>query len=508
MDGSLASIFLNPVLAQRHCDNEWTSLDSQCPEELQYKLACASMELQRTKAAAKEEEQIQDAKLHHLQELLSIIRKERDEAREECQKLRECISQQSSSCADSPCSFMNSSPIMSSPTSSPWSLQQLEEHLNSDSFCDFGKVPASLELQQTLQSFSQSCNDEHGFQALFPTIQPTCESILESSLSPFSLDVLEQASPFEAEPSLHLAELEQSKEAMQVMSESSQSTRSLSRQSSSNSSSASVQIFQQAQSFIDLTDSGAPSSSVEKNFVEPGAECYMIPSSPLCDNASLPVVSSCTSSKVLPLTRDSPTNSISASVSITNLTIGAEGVPAMKSTLLTTQACRAQSPPNVPLAAKQAIAPLVRQVHLPEPPEADPQVMLSSLPEKGKLLQAVMQAGPLLQTLLLAGPLPQWRHPPPPLSTGDIPKVSMVPSMVPYPNPCVAQGHIKYVTPTINCVPASATRVRAANADSCARPKKLRKLSPATPHQSQLMHMWSSDGRMPVGVVSYPPTIY
>ncbi|KAE8700813.1 hypothetical protein F3Y22_tig00110556pilonHSYRG00795 [Hibiscus syriacus] len=36
------------------------------------------------------------------------------------------------------------------------------------------------------------------------------------------------------------------------------------------------------------------------------------------------------------------------------------------------------------------------------------------LPEKGKLLQAVMKAGPLLQTLLLAGPLPQWRHPPPP----------------------------------------------------------------------------------------------
>ncbi|KAL8057699.1 hypothetical protein ABFX02_04G200900 [Erythranthe guttata] len=43
------------------------------------------------------------------------------------------------------------------------------------------------------------------------------------------------------------------------------------------------------------------------------------------------------------------------------------------------------------------------------------------LPEKGKLLQAVMKAGPLLQTLLLAGPLPQWRHPPPPLDTYQIP---------------------------------------------------------------------------------------
>lgn len=45
------------------------------------------------------------------------------------------------------------------------------------------------------------------------------------------------------------------------------------------------------------------------------------------------------------------------------------------------------------------------------------------MPEKGKLLEAVMKAGPLLQTLLLAGPLPQWRHPPPPLETFEIPPV-------------------------------------------------------------------------------------
>lgn len=47
------------------------------------------------------------------------------------------------------------------------------------------------------------------------------------------------------------------------------------------------------------------------------------------------------------------------------------------------------------------------------------------LPEKGKLLQAVIKAGPLLQTLLLAGPLPQWRHPPPPLENLDIPPVTI-----------------------------------------------------------------------------------
>ncbi|CAJ2660063.1 hypothetical protein L195_g015449 [Trifolium pratense] len=47
------------------------------------------------------------------------------------------------------------------------------------------------------------------------------------------------------------------------------------------------------------------------------------------------------------------------------------------------------------------------------------------LPEKGKLLQAVMKAGPLLQTLLLAGPLPQWKHPPPPLESFQIPPVTI-----------------------------------------------------------------------------------
>ncbi|KAK8344880.1 hypothetical protein V6Z12_A07G110100 [Gossypium hirsutum] len=48
-----------------------------------------------------------------------------------------------------------------------------------------------------------------------------------------------------------------------------------------------------------------------------------------------------------------------------------------------------------------------------------------TLPEKGKLLQAVMEASPLLQTLLVAGPLPRWRNPPPPLRTYKIPPISI-----------------------------------------------------------------------------------
>ncbi|OMO91347.1 hypothetical protein COLO4_18442 [Corchorus olitorius] len=47
-----------------------------------------------------------------------------------------------------------------------------------------------------------------------------------------------------------------------------------------------------------------------------------------------------------------------------------------------------------------------------------------TLPQKGKLLQAVMEAGPLIQTLLVAGPLPRWRNPPP-LQSFKIPPVSI-----------------------------------------------------------------------------------
>lgn len=47
------------------------------------------------------------------------------------------------------------------------------------------------------------------------------------------------------------------------------------------------------------------------------------------------------------------------------------------------------------------------------------------LPEKGKLLKAVVEAGPLLQTILLAGPLPQWQHPPPQLNSIEIPPLAI-----------------------------------------------------------------------------------
>ncbi|KAL0460136.1 UNVERIFIED_CONTAM: hypothetical protein Slati_0640800 [Sesamum latifolium] len=70
---------------------------------------------------------------------------------------------------------------------------------------------------------------------------------------------------------------------------------------------------------------------------------------------------------------------------------------------------------------ESVVSPPPPQEPVPVEEEADLPIALNRpLPEKGKLLQAVMKAGPLLQTLLLAGPLPQWRHPPPPLESYQI----------------------------------------------------------------------------------------
>ncbi|GMN25051.1 hypothetical protein TIFTF001_000790 [Ficus carica] len=93
------------------------------------------------------------------------------------------------------------------------------------------------------------------------------------------------------------------------------------------------------------------------------------------------------------------------------------------------------------IVSSPVVDPIQTQLVAPPPPPPPPPQPASAataaeaaalelvsdkpLPEKGKLLQAVMKAGPLLQTLLLAGPLPQWRHPPPPLESFEIPPVTI-----------------------------------------------------------------------------------
>ncbi|XWS75215.1 hypothetical protein CRYUN_Cryun01aG0066300 [Craigia yunnanensis] len=75
-----------------------------------------------------------------------------------------------------------------------------------------------------------------------------------------------------------------------------------------------------------------------------------------------------------------------------------------------------------------SIPPLVHLSLQPRSPLLQEALKLAPnrpLPEKGKLLQAVKDAGPLLQNILLAGPLPQWQHPPPQVTSIDIPPVAI-----------------------------------------------------------------------------------
>lgn len=113
-----------------------------------------------------------------------------------------------------------------------------------------------------------------------------------------------------------------------------------------------------------------------------------------------------------------------------------------------------QPPPQPP----QPLPPSVTQSMIELTPE-------KPLPEKGKLLQAVMKAGPLLQTLLLAGPLPQWRHPPPPLESFEIPPVT-IPSPPPPPPPQLLHQDSFFSTPSSHCGRVSRKRVFCDGSDS------------------------------------------
>ncbi|KAF8037478.1 hypothetical protein BT93_B0388 [Corymbia citriodora subsp. variegata] len=72
-----------------------------------------------------------------------------------------------------------------------------------------------------------------------------------------------------------------------------------------------------------------------------------------------------------------------------------------------------------------------------------------ALPQKGRLLQAVMDAGPLLQTLLVVGPLRQWRNPPP-LQPIKIPPVTV--KSCELANACLSSGASpsNYLVKTMN----------------------------------------------------------
>ncbi|RLM98595.1 uncharacterized protein C2845_PM06G08910 [Panicum miliaceum] len=70
------------------------------------------------------------------------------------------------------------------------------------------------------------------------------------------------------------------------------------------------------------------------------------------------------------------------------------------------------TPPPPSAAAKQQCQPGANVVGSAADAVLDMLASKRPLPQKGRLLAAVMEAGPLLQNLLVAGQLPRWRNPP------------------------------------------------------------------------------------------------
>ena len=123
--------------------------------------------------------------------------------------------------------------------------------------------------------------------------------------------------------------------------------------------------------------------------------------------------------KPLMLSFTPPSKTLTLVSSLSSPTVSGISIPSQQST-------------NKGRSSSNSLLPQKR--HLSEPLELDilEDSMITSLPEKGKLLEAVSKAGPLLQELLVIGTLPDWNNPPPMM---DIPMVPIASNISSFPLP-------------------------------------------------------------------------
>ncbi|KAJ7554713.1 hypothetical protein O6H91_05G006100 [Diphasiastrum complanatum] len=392
MDSTVSSV-------QDACSHDKESLD-----DLKRKLDRVMVELESARAAAQAQRQLHDTRVEHLENLLDIAQRERDEAREQCFQLQERIL---GSC------LLELPPALSSiqPDQSPIKI--------------FSSPDLKFEEGELLHHFQQE---------LLFTDQQREEDLhyyLQQQHCQEQLDLQEQAD----KPHMQVLNqqenklLSQTELCIQVQQHSEENSLPLCTMTKETLQDLDLQLTQPwLSNDKELSVSGMTSVCFSPfQFVSDGSYLgendfsQLSPPISAIETCSPPVASE-----------------VSPFFSSPRLQRGSV-VASLLSPL----------DPFTTLLSKQIL-------HLPEPPEADPQVMLRSLPEKGKLLQAVMQAGPLLQTLLLAGPLPQWRHPPPPLNSMEIPRVPMssrslsVPLSHQVPHPIevqsISENHGQYMT--------------------------------------------------------------
>ncbi|KAH9545952.1 hypothetical protein CY35_12G072000 [Sphagnum magellanicum] len=385
-------------------------------EEMQHLLMCATLELESARAVASAEVELHDGQVRHLQQLLAAAQRERDEAREQFLGLQSCLSRSPSmngraagtgstpaaaapggrTTADHslPCNSRGLSGVMSPSVQDHHEQQQQldmeelqmhleilqDDHLDNLEELDLDSAMQQTPHEQQLNELDQSsCRSlQHHLQEYNFHQQPDgalhdCESDQQLIFSDMQQDQLQSDQQRQQVEAL-LQEAEHQQVRLRFPAD-----QPLQQQPTSTTS-----LLQQQFTW--------PRQSFAAGFSQP-------PAAPVLCSAPPPLLTSLPTVPSLFQTQESAVSSQLLGI-LDHRPAAYEGTGSTG--LLSLQQQQQRPTTLVPMHV------------LPEPPEADLQVMLSSLPEKGKLMQAVMDAGPLLQTLLMASSpqLPQWRHPP------------------------------------------------------------------------------------------------
>ncbi|KAH7289287.1 hypothetical protein KP509_31G068500 [Ceratopteris richardii] len=402
METSLASIFMDASLPGSPI--AWPAT-GETVEELQQKLAAVSMELESVRETARLQSRISETKICHLQNLLDALKKERDEALMKCSKLQACILHLSSStqgsvgaaAAASPNNILPPSASATSASSTKFTYPASPTN-DTISFRD----PSQADEKADISIFEHDTRICHGSpvsQDIFALEQnpaATCISMGDSVQQQFHVDILNENVSTEKDQSLGLIDLRthRSRKSPCDLDASSDDSKAPLTQSSC------------------ISSAGSRQAQVESDFSKPP----MVSPSPGCmhhpvmlySSHAVPLQNSTQQHVMMPHLRFTPhtsriTGSYSSGMQIQN---GARPHLIPHLTLM----------PEVPTFARSHSSSARTkgdQVGCSQPQITTFEV--DALPEKGKLLQAVMQAGPLLHNLLLAGPLPQWKYPPPQL---------------------------------------------------------------------------------------------
>ncbi|KAH7294238.1 hypothetical protein KP509_28G062200 [Ceratopteris richardii] len=382
MENSAASIFTE---ANFSCLPLAWSTSAETVEELHDNLMPTAMELQIAREATRSQSRMNEATICQLQLLLDTTRKERDIAIRKCNKLQKCILGFSNSLQTSKVPSTESlDSLLRLSVTAPSSPSQLSHPASPamDTTAVGKPVRSVCDDKACDLFFEERINARHDcammddiFAQLGPNPGINGVSMADSEQPPFYMDVLNDDLSLHENESLNLNEFEAEKSPKSAWDSPNTSGKSSWSVRGSNDS---RNVLMRQSSSISTAGSQAVLESM----------CFK--SSPP-DTSRNPATINMSKISI----QTAATEAIPQPIMLPNVTHHRCKTPQMKAN-------------HVEFSLPESH--LSREV---------------ALPEKGKLLQAVMQAGPLLQNLLIAGPLPQWRYPPPQLSIMDISKVPM-----------------------------------------------------------------------------------